>query len=55
MERIQSYCHITWKQVGTSHSKLIPHEDKEQIVLNDIAKDPEQTFGPQKIHEDLAF
>jgi hypothetical protein len=41
--------------VGTSRSKLIHPEDQQQLVLDEIAADPEQTRGPRFIKESLAL
>ena len=41
--------------VGTSRSKLIHTEDQQQLVLDEIAADPEQTRGPHFIKESLAL
>lgn len=41
--------------VGTSRSKLIHPEDQQQLVLDEISADPEQTQGPRFIKESLAL
>ena len=41
--------------VGTSRRKLIHPEDQQQLVLDEISMDPQQTHGPRFIHESLAL
>lgn len=41
--------------LGTSRSNRLHPEDQAQLVLDEIAKDPEQTHGPHFIHESLAL
>ena len=41
--------------IGTSRKKLIHPEDQEQMVLDELAKDPLHRLGPHMIRENLAL
>lgn len=41
--------------IGTSRKKLIHPEDQEQMVLDELAKDPLHRLGPRMIKENLAL
>jgi hypothetical protein len=55
LRRIKLAQYLKETGVRTSRRKLIHPEDQQQLVLDEISTDPQQTLGPWFIHESLAL